>query len=101
MKYTERLALDLKRLGIAPGDVVLIHTALKALDTPGVRAEEVIETLMELLTPSGTLLVPALSYETVTRENPVFDVKLTKSCIGALPECFRTGDAQYLSLIHI
>ena len=77
MKYTERLALDLKRLGIAPGDVVLIHTSLKALDTPGVRAEEVIETLMELLTPSGTLLVPALSYETVTRENPVFGVRLT------------------------
>ena len=62
------------------------------------RAEEVIETLMELLTPSGTLLVPALSYETVTRENPVFDVKLTKSCIGALPECFRTGYAQYRSM---
>lgn len=78
MKYTERLALDLKRLGIVPGDVVLMHTSLKALDTPGLRAEDVIETLLELLTPAGTLLVPALSYLTVTRENPVFDIKLNK-----------------------
>ena len=46
MKYTERLALDLKRLGIVPGDVVLMHTSLKALDTPGLRAEDVIETLL-------------------------------------------------------
>lgn len=68
MKYTERLALDLKRLGIVPGDVVLMHTSLKALDTPGLRAEDVIETLLELLTPAGTLLVPALSYLTVTRK---------------------------------
>lgn len=98
MKYTERLALDLKRLGIVPGDVVLMHTSLKALDTPGLRAEDVIETLLELLTPAGTLLVPALSYLTVTRENPVFDIKLTKSCIGALPECFRTQYAQYRSV---
>lgn len=98
MRYTERLTLDFKRLGIGAGDVVLLHTSLKALGTPELRAEEVIETLLHLLTPSGTLLVPALSYENVTREHPVFDVKQTKTCIGALPECFRTKYAQHRSM---
>ena len=98
MKYTERLALDFKRLGIEPGDTVLVHTSLKALQAPGLRAEEVIEALMTVLTPRGTLLVPALSYSNVTRETPVFDEKMTPACIGALPEVFRTKYATHRSI---
>lgn len=98
MKYTERLMLDLKRLGIAPGDTVLVHTSLKALQAPGLRAEEVIEALMTLLTPRGTLLVPALTFSNVTRENPVFDIRQSPSCIGVLPEVFRTKYATHRSM---
>lgn len=98
MKYTERLMIDLKRLGIQAGDVLLVHSSLHALGVPELRAEEVIETLMEILTDQGTLLIPALSYETVTRQSPVFDIRETKSCVGALSECFRTKYAQYRSV---
>jgi aminoglycoside 3-N-acetyltransferase len=43
-----------------------------------------------VLGAGGTLLMPALSYETVRSANPVFDVRATPSCVGALPEYFRT-----------
>ena len=98
MKYTERLMIDLKRLGIQPGDIILVHSSMRAFGVPELRAKEVIETLMEILTEQGTLLVPALSYETVTREAPIFDIRETKSCVGALSECFRTKYAQYRSV---
>ena len=77
MKYTERLMIDLKRLGIQAGDGLLGHSSMRALGVPELRAEEVIETLMEILTDQGTLLIPALSYETVTRQSPVFDIRET------------------------
>lgn len=98
MRYIERLALDFKRLGISAGDTVLVHTSLKSLQAPGLRAEDVIEALMNVLTPSGTLLVPALSFSNVTRETPVFDLKQTPSCIGVLPEVFRTKYATHRSM---
>ncbi len=98
MGNREKLAIDLRRLGVAAGDVLLVHTSMKGLNTLGLRAEEVIECLLEALGEGGTLLVPALSYRDVTPENPVFDVRETPSCIGALPECFRKQYAQYRSL---
>jgi aminoglycoside 3-N-acetyltransferase len=52
-------------------------------------AETVIEGLLAALGSKGTLLMPALSYETVQSTNLVFDLRVTPSCVGALPEYFR------------
>ena len=53
-------------------------------------AETVVQGLLDALGPDGTLLMPALSYHGVTPEQPSFDVRLTPSNVGALPEYFRT-----------
>lgn len=98
MKYTAKLRSDLKLMGIREGDVLLVHTSIKGLHAPGLTPDDIIQALQELLTPQGTLLVPALSYATVTRENPSFSVQDTPACIGALPERFRTGFAEYRSV---
>ena len=49
MGNREKLAIDLRRLGVAAGDVLLVHTSMKGLNTLGLRAEEVIECLLEAL----------------------------------------------------
>lgn len=88
---------DFKNLGVKQGDVLLLHTSIKGLHTVGLTPAEIIESLTELLTEKGSLLVPALSYQTVTREHPLFDLRNTQSCIGALPEYFRLSYATHRS----
>lgn len=98
MGFAEDLAADLRQLGIRAGDVLLVHTSIKGLRAPGLSPEDVIGGLLQALTQEGTLLVPALSYSTVTREHPSFRVRDTPACIGAVPECFRTRYAEYRSV---
>jgi aminoglycoside 3-N-acetyltransferase len=49
----------------------------------------VIQALREALGEDGTLLMPALSYELVTRAEPCFDIHNTPSNVGIIPETFR------------
>jgi aminoglycoside 3-N-acetyltransferase len=49
----------------------------------------VIALLIEALGPSGTLLIPALSYAYVNEHQPLFDPDWTSTCIGVIPETFR------------
>ena len=86
----ERLASDLRALGVREGGVLLVHSSLSALGWVPGGPETVIQGLLTALGPEGTLLVPALSFATVTPEQPVFDVRTTPSCIGAIAEHFRT-----------
>lgn len=87
------ISADLRALGVREGGVLLVHSSLRALGLPAgseTRAETAIRGLLEALGPHGTLLMPALSYESVGAANPRFDVEHTPACIGALPEAFRT-----------
>ena len=86
----KQLCEGLHRLGVQPGDVLLVHSAMKPLGPVEDGCRGVIEALLEALTDTGTLLLPALTYATVTRENPVFSVSDTPSCVGKLSEAFRT-----------
>ncbi len=86
-----QLTDDLRALGVSQGDTLLVHSAMKPLGgQPEGGCLGVIEALMDALGPSGTLLIPALSYATVTRESPFFSVSVTPSCVGRLSEAFRT-----------
>ncbi len=84
------LTADLLSLGVRPGGVLLVHSSLRSLGPNAGGAEAVVQGLLDALGPHGTLLMPALSYETVGPRSPVFDVLNTPSCVGALPEYFRT-----------
>lgn len=95
----ERLVNDLRSLGLGEGDHVLVHSSLKSLGDIEERAMLFVEAMKRVLGDEGTLLMPSLSYKTVTRENPVFDELATPSCVGGLTEYFRTsGDV--LRSIH-
>lgn len=88
--HQHRLAEDMLALGVRPGSALLVHSSLSALGYVPGGPETVILGLLEALGPEGTLLLPALSYATVHAANPVFDVARTPSCIGVIPEHFRT-----------
>jgi len=86
----EQVAVDLLAAGVRRGGAVLVHSSLKSMGHVPGGPETVIRGLLGALGPEGTLLMPALSYVTVKAEQPVFDVLKTPSCVGAIPEYFRT-----------
>lgn len=85
-----RIASDAAALGVRPGDTLLVHSSLRSLGDRRAGPEEVVGGLLRALGPEGTLMLPALSYLFVGPERPFFDELSTPSCVGALPEWFRT-----------
>lgn len=81
-------ASDFSALGIRPGDTLLMHSSMKALGTDAA-PEAFLDALQAYLGPEGTLLLPALTYESVTPEQPLFRIAATEPCIGLLPRVFR------------
>ena len=89
MKENIAMLRDLKKLGVKEGGYLLVHSSYKALGPSIKEIEQVIATLQAAIGEEGTLLFPALSFESVNAEHPHFDIKNTPSCIGAIPEWFR------------
>jgi len=89
-KTQKQIANDLTALGVREGGVLLVHASLRSLGPVAGGAEAVVRGLLHALGKNGTLLMPALSYQSVGISNPVFDLQKTPSCVGALPEYFRT-----------
>ena len=89
---------DFEALGLRQGDTVLMHSSFKSLGPIEGGINTLISALLDVLTDRGTLIVPTLSYAYVPEENPVFDVRKTRSCIGAVPEYFRQLPGVYRSL---
>lgn len=87
MTESEKFRQDLSRLGIQKGDIVLVHSSMKALGTKR-KPEEIIEDMEAVLGEEGTLLMPALTHDNVNAENPVFDSEKTEPCVGLLPSVF-------------
>lgn len=81
---------QLKELGVKQGDILLVHGSMKALGQNDLKIEVLIKSIETVLGEKGTLLIPALSYESVDGiKNDTFSIKDTPSDIGALSECFR------------
>jgi aminoglycoside 3-N-acetyltransferase len=94
----EQMATDLRNLGIREHGILLVHSSLRSLGKIEGSAEMIIQALLDVLGERGTLLFPALSYKTVTAENPFFDVRKTPSCVGALTEYFRQREGTQRSI---
>ena len=94
----KRLINHLEKIGIRKGDCLLVHSSLKSLGDIEGGAETLIQALIEHIGENGTLLMPALSYETVTKDHPIFNVSDTPSCVGALTEYFRKRKGTLRSL---
>jgi aminoglycoside 3-N-acetyltransferase len=102
------LVRDLHRIGIAPGDVLLVHSSLSRLGFVVGAARTVIEALCEAVGPDGTIMMPTYSgeltdpanwiyppvppewIEPIREETPPYDPQLTPTRrMGVIPELFR------------
>jgi len=102
------LRMDLRRLGLQPGMTVLVHSSLSALGWVVGGPVTVVEALMDVITPDGTLVMPAHSsglsepshwqnppvpevwWQTIRDTMPPFDPRLTPTRgMGAIVEAFR------------
>lgn len=86
----EKIHNDLRALGIKRGDTILMHSSFKALGEIEGGAGAFFDAIISYLGDEGTLILPALSFVSVTAKNPNFNLKQTPSCVGYLPEYFRT-----------
>lgn len=77
---------DLRRLGVAPGDLVMVHTSMRAV---GGRADALVAALDDAVGPEGTTMV-VLGAEGCSPEKP-FDhlASPADADVGTLPEVFR------------
>lgn len=100
---------DVRELGLGAGDTVLVHSSLRALGWVSGGAQAVVEALQEVVTASGTLVLPAFSGQygdperwsnpsvpaewvrTIRETRPPFRQAVTPTRgVGAVPECFRS-----------
>lgn len=108
MYSREELAADFRRLGVAPGDVVMVHASVRAVGEVAGGPDQIHLALKDALTAGGTLMMYASCpryFDEVGRGNltaeqenevlekmPVFDPVTARSARdnGTLVEFFRT-----------
>ena len=88
-----RIIKDLKKLGLDQGDIVFLHSSLKSIGYVEGGAATVIDAIIEVLSPSGTLIVPTFSlkksiYKTCMDKTYIFDPQTTGTTIGIIPSTF-------------
>jgi aminoglycoside 3-N-acetyltransferase len=85
----QKLREQLRELGISPGMDLLVHSSLRRVGRVEGGADAVLDVLLDLLGPEGTLILPTHTWQAVKQDQPVFHVKHSPSCVGALTEVFR------------
>ena len=93
----EALVPILERIRVPRDGVLVVHSAIAVLSRQGYRAEAMIEALVAYL-DRGTLLMPTMTWRTVTPQNPQWDELATASETGVMTEIFRTRYASRRSI---
>lgn len=102
------ITADLRDLGVKADDTLLVHSSLSALGWVSGGAQTVVDALLDVLTPQGTLVMPAHTGQftdpgdwehppipaewvrTVRETRPAFDpVRSPTRGVGVIPETFR------------
>ena len=96
-----KLIQQLQELGLKAGMDVLVHSSLRRVGKVEGGADTIIDSLLEILGPQGTLLMSTVSGN-VNPTQPVFHVTQTPATVGTLPNIFRLrpGAVRSLHPVH-
>lgn len=88
-----RILNDIKQLGVREGDNLLLHSSLKSIGYVEGGALTVIEAILQVISSSGTLVVPTYSmrgtmYDTCQTKNYIFDPRHDTTGLGIIPATF-------------
>jgi aminoglycoside 3-N-acetyltransferase len=109
--YTQKhLVNQIEAMGIKPTDLLTIHISLKSIgeiDTSEKTSAEVVIDALRYSVRDGLLLIPSHTYSNI-RKLPVFDVRTTVPCIGAVPtvavqianKAYDCGDKNIVRSLH-
>ena len=98
---SKKLEELLKKLDIHSGDIVFLHFSYKWMSYLGLDGRQIIDTLIDQLAPTGTLVMPSYTwhldklqrpwkgYADYLDQQPAFDVTHTPTNMGWIPELFR------------
>lgn len=87
MNTKESLLRDIALTGLCPDDTVMIHSSMRAIGEVEGGARTVLDAFIEYLR-EGLLIFPTHTWQTVTREHPVFNILTEPPCVGVLPRLF-------------
>lgn len=88
-----RIAEELRALGLAAGDRVVVHSSLRAVGQLAGGPESVAQALLSVVGPNGLVVAPTFTYD-----NQTFDPLLTPGRTGALGESLRAWPGAVRSL---
>lgn len=80
----------LYRVGLTAGDVLLVHSAMRTLGHIQGGANTVVNALLKVLGPTGTLVVPTFTFVHEIEEDPIIDPQNDPSEMGIITESART-----------
>ena len=93
---------DLRALGLWAGDTVLVHSSLSSLGYVEGGADTVVDALLAVIAPGGTLAMPSFplkgSMLDYVQSRVVFDVRTTPSRMGKITGIFRQREGVLRSL---
>lgn len=96
--YTkEDLKEFLREMGLKPTDCIMVHASMKAIGEVEGRGETVIDAFMEYF-EEGLFMMPTHTWSQINDKNPRFDPKTEPSCVGILPDLFRSRPGVVRSL---
>jgi aminoglycoside 3-N-acetyltransferase len=87
----------LERFRVPPDGVLVVHSAIASLSRKGYRAEGIIEALLGYMR-GGNLVMPTMTWRSVTVDNRDWDEMATASHTGVMTEIFRTRYATARSI---
>lgn len=87
---TRETAVDaLRECGIADGDVILVHSALRPFGDVDGGATTIAHSLRDAVGPAGTVVAPAFTFRHEVDADPVIDPLGDRSEMGAISEAIR------------
>lgn len=83
------IAEGLRQLGLAAGDVLFYHSSLSRFGAVAGGADAVVDAMLEVLGPAGTLAAPGFTFSLKDAPNPLVDLLHSPSEVGVISEALR------------